>query len=332
MWIRWAEDVDVSIRGEDATMHGPACDLFLPLGAKLITKLRDLLTSVMPITALEEALGQYASASHVASLLADLLNAQMLLVWELGVELVELHQATVTLREYPVLPPILETSRLLRETAGHSGISLPYPRETDATLGDALSQRRTCRHFVAGTEPMEQLGTILGMAVAAGVAAPAAPMMPGAPAANRPYPSGGGLYPVEIVIYAATIEDIPPAFYYYQPLAHRLIPTAPSQPDIEMKRLLSNHPVEGASFCIFLYLDFMRVGLSRYGLKSYRLALLEAGHIAQSLLLAATIAGRGTLPLCGFDDKHLSKAAGLDYPEQAIVYGIAIGRRAEVSA
>ncbi len=331
MWVRWAEDAEVSISGEDATVRGAHCDLFLPSGAMVVTRLRDLLTTVRQTSSLEVELAQHASALHVASVLAELINAQVLLVWELGADLMQLHQATVAPSECPVLSPVFETRRMLRENGGRGGISLPYPRVTDATLSHALSRRHTCRHFLPATDSIEQLGGILGMAAMAGATPSAAPMTPGAPPSCRPYPSGGGLYPVEMLIYSATITDLPPAFYYYQALAHRLVPAAPAQSDFEMKRLFSNQPVDGASFFVLLYLDFMRVGLSKYGLKSYRLALLEAGHIAQCLLLAATAAGRDTLPLCGFDDEPLSRAAGLHYPCEAIVYAIAIGRRGEAA-
>jgi|GEM_PF-1194803 len=327
MWMRWAEDVEVTISGVDATIHRPNGDLFLRDGGELITRLQELLSKVKSTTVLEEELGRHTSAVGARSLLRDLTNNQVLQIWELGPELAKLHQVTVEQGDYPVLSPSLETARILRETEGSHGISLPDPRPVNVSLSTALTARRTCRRFFPASEPVEQLGNILGMAISAGVTDSASPMMPGGPAANRAYPSGGGLYPVEVIIYPTSIADVPPAFYYYQALAHRMIRVAPPIPDSEVKRLLANHPVEGASFFVFLYLDFMRVGLSRYGMKAYRLALLEAGHIAQCILLSATAAGLGTLPLCGFDDRHLSQAAGLSYPEEAILYSIAIGRQ-----
>lgn len=327
MWLVWAEDVEVTLNGADATIRGPNGDLFLREGGELIARLRELLQTVQPTEVLEQELARYMSSVRACSLLRDLVKNQVLMIWELGPELARLHQSTVGRGEFPVLPPSLETDRILRETEGSHGIWLPDGGDVKVSLSFALAARRTCRRFLPASDPVEQLGSILGMAIAAGVTNSASPMMPGGSAANRAYPSGGGLYPVEVIIYPASITEAPPAFYYYQALAHRLIRVAPPISDLEMKRLLANHPVEGASFFVFLYLDFMRVGLSRYGRKAYRLALLEAGHIAQCILLSATAAGLGTLPLCGFDDEHLSRAAGLRYPAEAILYGIAIGRK-----
>ncbi len=327
MWMRWADDVEVIISGGDATIRGPNGDRFLRDGGELIARLQELLPTVKPTTVLEEELGRYTTAVGARALLRDLTNNQVLRIWELGPELAKLHQVTVVQGDYPVLSPSLETARILRETEGSHGISLPDPLPVNVSLSTALTARRTCRQFLPASEPVQLLGNILGMAIAAGVNDSPSPMMPGLPAANRPYPSGGGLYPMEVIIYPTSITGVPPAFYYYQALAHRLIRVSPPLSDTELKQLLAHHPVEGASFFVFLYLDFMRVGLSKYGMKAYRLALLEAGHIAQCILLSATAAGLGTLPLCGFDDHHLSQAAGLRYPEEAILYAIAVGRQ-----
>jgi SagB-type dehydrogenase family enzyme len=74
-----------------------------------------------------------------------------------------------------------------------------------------------------------------------------------------------------------------------------------------------------------LFIDFTRHSFEKYGAKIYRLALLEAGHIAQNLLLTAAALGLAGLPLCGFRDAEISAAAGLDFPQQAVVYAVAIG-------
>ena len=91
---------------------------------------------------------------------------------------------------------------------------------------------------------------------------------------------------------------------------------------------MADQPVEGAAFFVLLFLDFTRLSLSKYGKKAYRLALLEAGHLAQNVLLAASAFGLATLPVCGFDDEGISRTAGLRYPEQPVVYALAVGSAA----
>ena len=63
----------------------------------------------------------------------------------------------------------------------------------------------------------------------------------------------------------------------------------------------------------------------KYGDFSYLLGTLEAGHVAQNLLLTSTSLGVATRPFEGFDDKALSEAFDLPMYEQ-IVYVIALGR------
>jgi len=332
MWVRWHEGVNASTCGGDATIHINGADLtmVLPGAAALITQLRDLLHGPEPLEALEEQLRTTNSAANVSAVLRELMNAQVLTPWELGPELAELHQATVPGGMGPLVSPMSEIGRMLRETGGDSGILLPYAEEIRILFADVLNARRSCRAFGRQALAIEQLGSLLSLAASAGGNESPAPKVAGGPAAQRPYPSGGGLYPVEILVYPTDVDGIDEAFYYYQPLAHRLVQAAPKAPS-GLTPLMADQPVAGAAFFVLLFLDFFRLSLSKYGKKAYRLALLEAGHLAQNVLLAASAIGLATLPICGFDDERMSQAAGLRYPQQPVVYAIAVGTAARSS-
>jgi SagB-type dehydrogenase family enzyme len=64
---------------------------------------------------------------------------------------------------------------------------------------------------------------------------------------------------------------------------------------------------------------------SKYGERSYRFALLEAGHIAQNLLLAATAEGVAALPVGGFVEDKLNALLGLNGRDEFAVYLILLG-------
>jgi SagB-type dehydrogenase family enzyme len=87
----------------------------------------------------------------------------------------------------------------------------------------------------------------------------------------------------------------------------------------------SRTDVAAAACILLLTSDLCRPSFTRYGGKQYRLVLLEAGHLAQNILLVAAGLGLGALSLCGFADQALAEWVGLDYPRQVVLYAIAIG-------
>jgi SagB-type dehydrogenase family enzyme len=332
MWLWWARNMRISLSGADATVEQPdGTSLVLPGASALFTALRHALQAPCHEARLEGELGREIRGDWISAAIRELIDHQILIRWDTGPELVDLHRRTLQGGEDACISPSWEIGRLVRETGGSQSVPLPYPERPACSLDQALSRRRTCRAFREEGLSLRELGTVLGLASSAGGDGPPAPMVPGGPPARRPYPSGGALYPVEIVVYPAHVSGILPRFYYYQALSHRLAPLAPGLPDTEIERLLANHPVRGAAFFVLFFVDFTRPSLAKYGPKAYRLALIEAGHIAQNVLLVASSSGIAGLPLCGFMDEELSLAAGLCYPDQAVAYVLALGRPAGVS-
>ena len=66
----------------------------------------------------------------------------------------------------------------------------------------------------------------------------------------------------------------------------------------------------------------------KYGERGYRFALLECGHIAQNLLLAAEAEGLAAVPIGGFVDDMINDLMGLDGVSEAVVYVVLAGSRA----
>ena len=66
----------------------------------------------------------------------------------------------------------------------------------------------------------------------------------------------------------------------------------------------------------------------KYGQRAYRFALLEAGHVAQNLLLAAEGLDLGALPVGGFFDDELNRLLQLDGCQEFVVYLVLMGHRA----
>jgi SagB-type dehydrogenase family enzyme len=63
----------------------------------------------------------------------------------------------------------------------------------------------------------------------------------------------------------------------------------------------------------------------KYRERSYRFALLEAGHVAQNVCLAAAPAGLSAAPLGGFRDGLLAQELHLRTALEVPIYAVALG-------
>jgi SagB-type dehydrogenase family enzyme len=63
----------------------------------------------------------------------------------------------------------------------------------------------------------------------------------------------------------------------------------------------------------------------KYGLRGYRFALLEAGHVMQNAVLAAAALRVEALPVGGYYDRLLDGLVGADSLDEASVYALVLG-------
>lgn len=141
----------------------------------------------------------------------------------------------------------------------------------------------------------------------------------------RSYPSGGGLYPIEIYVVALNVTGLPQGVSHYNPRAHVLeIVRAELAPAEFRSALTSPAENEGAAAAIVLTSVLQR-STAKYGARGYRFALLEAGHCGQNICLAAAAANIKTC-LCGgyFDDK-IAALCGADGVNEAVVSLLFLG-------
>ena len=67
----------------------------------------------------------------------------------------------------------------------------------------------------------------------------------------------------------------------------------------------------------------------KYGDRAYRFTLIEAGHVAQNLLLAAAALRLAAVPVGGFYDRAVDAVLGVDGIYEASLYLVPVGHRAE---
>ncbi len=142
----------------------------------------------------------------------------------------------------------------------------------------------------------------------------------------RAAPSGGALYPLDVYVAARRVVGVAPGLYRFDPLETALEALGPGDPVVEA----TANPglAAGAAATVVFAATFWRSRF-KYGLRASRYALLEAGHAAQNLLLAATALGLAAVPLGGFFDDRLDAALELDGVNRSSLYVVCVGTAGE---
>jgi SagB-type dehydrogenase family enzyme len=197
--------------------------------------------------------------------------------------------------------------------------ALPEPAPLDRALGETLRSRRTVRGFAPEPIGDTELAAVLGAAYGVTGALGRGPQIQ----LLRAAPSAGALYPLELHVVVLRVDGIVRGLYHYDPLRSSLeecgaVPAlAEATPYHELARSAAATVVVSGCFWRSRF---------KYGLRAYRFTLLEAGHVVQNMLLAATALGLGTAPIGGFYDRRLDEVLGLDGVDESSLYLTSFGR------
>jgi SagB-type dehydrogenase family enzyme len=210
-----------------------------------------------------------------------------------------------------------------RKALLHAGtpVLLAPPPALPVDLTHVVRSRRSSLPDAPAAVDLDQLGALLGLC------AGQHPERPG----FRVVPSGGAMYPLDLALIAHQVTGLPSGAYVYDPIAHGLFPLGPLDPP-------AFHAAASASLLappqpaltLAIVATFARTR-AKYGLRGYRFCLLEAGHIAQAALLAASALGLAALPWGGFIDAAVDDLLELDGRERSCVYLVAISSAPEAA-
>ncbi|MBI5318622.1 SagB/ThcOx family dehydrogenase [Bradyrhizobium sp.] len=244
-------------------------------------------------------------------------------LWELFHENSKVSPVDVAMSNEQVLARMGEMHQTLPYD-GHPRYALPAPTtQLSLSVQDAILRRRTARKLAAVPMSLEALASLLSLGY-------------GITSDNRgnvfsrsfrAAPSGGALYPLEIYFHSVAIEGLPPGLFHYNPTRHDLrhLRDGDLSRDIAGGLLFQREIPEESSIVIFLTALFDR-STFKYGGRGYRFALLEAGHVAQNLNLAAVAMGLGVRNMGGYLDRHMDGLLGIDGCNHSTVYMLAIGK------
>jgi len=212
-------------------------------------------------------------------------------------------------------------ARAVRRRTGLACVELPAPLAIGERLDAVIARRRSTRSYGPSPISLAELATLLtaSYGVTGAVEDVEQPL--------RAVPSGGALYPLELYVAALRVDGLDTALYHYDPLrdvVERIRPLSASD-------LASLTPYDElllpSAAVTFLTAVFWRSRF-KYGARSYRFSLLEAGHAAQNHLLAATALGLASCPVGGFYDRKVDNLLGIDGVYEASLYVLPVAGRA----
>jgi SagB-type dehydrogenase family enzyme len=199
--------------------------------------------------------------------------------------------------------------------------ALPRPGPVPLAIGEAITRRRSCRRFAEQPLPLAALSTLLQNAYGLGE-----PYLNGGQTMfDRPVPSGGGCYPLELYVLVRHVAGIPAGIHHYSARHHALEALGPLPKPEDLEALFLSQPWVAKAHVVVIVTAVVSRLLYRYGDRGYRYLLIEAGHVGQNLALVATASGLGSLSLGGFFDDEASYMLGLDAAFELPLYGIALG-------
>lgn len=146
---------------------------------------------------------------------------------------------------------------------------------------------------------------------------------------KRTVPSAGARHPFETYILVNRVEELKNGLYRYLALQHKLILVDDSV-DISQKITegckMQKH-VQNSALTFCWVADFQRM-YWRYGERSLRYVMLDAGHVCQNLYLAAEAIHCGVCAIAAYDDDLMNAVLGVDGEAQFTAYIATLGRRA----
>lgn len=225
--------------------------------------------------------------------------------------------------------PGATVSRSVKRNLALPTIALPEPEYLSMSVGEAICQRRSRRHFAAHPLSLLDLATLLHGAY--GVTAER--KIPVGRQRFRSVPSGGALYPLEIYPVVKNVEGVQQGLYHYDPFRHLLEEIRTDDAERALRDLLvelPNLPDIPATCGVVLFVAgiFWRTRF-KYALRGYRWVLIEAGHVGQNLALAAESRGLGLFSNGGFWDRKVDAYLGLDGVNESVVYSLVAGSAAD---
>jgi SagB-type dehydrogenase family enzyme len=190
----------------------------------------------------------------------------------------------------------------------------PAPTSGGLTVETALARRQSSRAYSVDPMTAQELSRVL--LLTAGLSS----------GGRRHHPSSGALYPIETYTVVHNVTGVESGVYHYNSENHLLDQVrAGDFRSYVVEHGLNQQFLGECAVVLYLTMIFQRMRF-KYGERSYRYGLIEAGHLGQNLYLAATSIGLGACAVGAYDDQGIDQLLGIDGREEVSVYLLSLGR------
>ncbi len=219
--------------------------------------------------------------------------------------------------------PTTPSPPLFKRVRGADTIRLTSNEAASDVFFRTLRARRTHREFAKGKISLDNLSTLLQMTwgVQGYFQTDVFGMLP-----YKTSPSGGSRHPGEVYLMALRVDGLERGMYHYQAKDNRLakLPLEVS-PRKAAAYCADQMYFSGAAALFIMTAVFARTMWKYGGARAYRVVLLEAGHLCQTLCLTATRLGLAPFSTAALRDSLIEEDLGLDGISESVLYVAGVG-------
>ncbi|MGB3440615.1 MAG: SagB family peptide dehydrogenase [Actinophytocola sp.] len=228
--------------------------------------------------------------------------------------------------DLPPLPVVRPVPAGTRFPLHQPDLSVPAPGELSLT--EAVEQRHSVREFADDGPSVHQLGELLFRT--ARVRSQTEAVGAGGVryrVSERPYPSAGSLYELDLYLTVDRCDGLPRGIYHYDPEGHAL--TLVNENAAHADELLDSAMVQLGTSGRPPTLITMTARMGRlswvYDGIAYATTLKHVGVLQQTMYLVATMLGLAPCAVATGDSEMATAAFGLDWPAEVSVGEFVVG-------
>jgi SagB-type dehydrogenase family enzyme len=138
-------------------------------------------------------------------------------------------------------------------------------------------------------------------------------------------PSGGARNPFECFVWARNVDGLCPGLYHYSALENTLETITHDCSALPSELLTAQDWTDNMPVVVFLVAVLRRTTWKYSDPNAYRVILIEAGHIAQNIMLSCTESKLTACPTAALNHSRISEFLGLQNLAEVPIYSLLIG-------
>ena len=213
---------------------------------------------------------------------------------------------------YPAVPRYKEYPQ-----ASQRLVLNPAPGPAGADLWACLQERRSLRRYRDRPLSLEEITALVWATQGVTQAGPSYLL--------RTAPSAGALYPVETYLAVHRVSGVDQGIWHLHLPDFALELLNPGDFRRALVEACLSQQFMGTAAVAFIWTGILNRAMSKYRERAIRYLFLDAGHICQNLMLAATALGLGCCPVGAFFDGEVEQLVQVDGHEEVALYLAAVG-------